>query len=129
MEHRRILIDTSVIIDFLRKEKKDKSWLWQIQESSVCFMSSITLFELLSGAKTEKHFEDINRITRWINSLPFDEHLALVAASILQDLKFRNQIIDYRDVFIGATATFHQLTLATFNRSHFERIEGLRLLN
>lgn len=129
MEHRGILIDTSIIIDFLRKEKKEKSLLWQIRETSVCFMSSITLFELLSGAKTNKQFEDINRIIKWIDSLSFNDYIAEVAASILRDLKSRNQLIDYRDIFIAATAMFHQLTLATLNISHFERIEGLGLLN
>lgn len=83
MEHRGILIDTSIIIDFLRKEKKKKSLLWQIRETSVCFMSLITLFELLSGAKTDKQFEDINRIIKWIDSLSFNDYIAEVAASIL----------------------------------------------
>ncbi len=129
MEHRGILIDTSIIIDFLRKEKKEKSLLWQIRKTSVCFMSSITLFELLSGAKTDKQFEDINRIIKWIDSLSFNDYIAEVAASILRDLKSRNQLIDYRDIFIAATAMFHQLTLVTLNISHFERIEGLGLLN
>jgi hypothetical protein len=43
MENRRVLTDTSVIIEFLRKEKKEKSWLWKIKETSDCFMSSITI--------------------------------------------------------------------------------------
>jgi predicted nucleic acid-binding protein len=32
MENRIILADTSVLIDFLRKNKKEKSWLWEIWE-------------------------------------------------------------------------------------------------
>jgi predicted nucleic acid-binding protein len=129
MENRRILADTSVIIEFLRKDKKDKSWLWKIKETSVCFMSSITLFELLSGAKTDKHFEDIDKITKWIETIDFDDEIAMVAASMFRNLKRNNQIIDYRDIFIAATAKVHHLTLATLNINHFDRIEGLTLLN
>jgi len=87
--------------------------LWKIKETSDCFMSSITIFELLSGAKTDKHFEDI----------------AMVAASMFRKLKRNNQIIDYRDIFIAATAKVHRLTVATLNINHFDRIEGLTLLN
>ncbi len=54
MADRKVIVDTSVIIDFLRKHDKEKTYLWQIKENHVCFMSSVTLFELLSGAKTEK---------------------------------------------------------------------------
>jgi len=129
MENRRILADTSVIIDFLRKKKKEKSWLWKIKESYTCFMSSITLFELLSGAKTDERIEDINKITKWIESIDFNDETATIAASILRNLKEQNQIIDYRDIFIAATAKHHHLTMATLNISHFERIEGITLLD
>jgi len=129
MENRRVLTDTSVIIEFLRKEKKEKSWLWKIKSTSDCFISSITIFELLSGAKTDKHFEDIDKITKWIQSIDFDDEIAIVAASMFRKLKLNNQIIDYRDIFIAATAKVHHLTVATLNINHFNRIEGVTLLN
>jgi predicted nucleic acid-binding protein len=127
MENRRHLVDTSVIIDFLRK--KAKSWLWKIKENYTCFMSSITLLELLSGAKKDRHFEDVDKITKWIESIDFNDEIATIAASILRNLKEQNQIIDYRDIFIAATAKHHHLTMATLNISHFERIEGITLLD
>lgn len=129
MENRRILIDTSIIIDFLRKQKKEKSWLWKIRENYTCFMSAITLFELLSGAKTDQHLEDIEKITKWIKSIDLNNETATVAASILRNLKERNQIIDYRDIFIAATAKHYHLTLATLNISHFNRIKEITLLD
>ena len=129
MENRRLLVDTSVIIDFLRKKKKAKSWLWKIKENYTCFMSSITLFELLSGAKKDRHFEDVDKITKWIESIDFNDEIATIAASILRNLKAQNQVIDYRNIFIAATAKHHHLTMATLNISHFERIEGITLLD
>jgi predicted nucleic acid-binding protein len=129
MVNRRILIDTSIIIEFLRKDKKQKSYLWKLKEENICFISSITTFELLSGAKTDKHIEDITKIRKWIESIPLDDEIAEFAASIFQDLKKRHQIIEYRDIFIAATAKFHNLSIATLNTKHFSRIEGVRLLN
>jgi predicted nucleic acid-binding protein len=36
MENRTVLVDTSILIDFLRKERKDKTILWQLREQSPC---------------------------------------------------------------------------------------------
>ena len=127
MANRKILVDTSIIIDFLRKKKKEDSFLWEIKETNACSMSSVTLFEVLSGAKTERHFEDIKKLTKWIESIYFDDKIAEIAASIFQNLKSRNKIIEYRDIFIAATAMSHNFCLATLNINHFKRIENLVL--
>ncbi len=122
-------MDTSVIISFLRKEKKETALLWKIKDTAECFMSSITLFELLSGVKTERHLEDIRKITKWIEPIYFDDDIAEVAASIFRTLRQRNQIIEYRDIFIAATAKFYNFRIATLNTEHFKRIDGLTLLD
>jgi len=74
------------------------------------------------------NFEDVDKITKWIESIDFNDEIATVAASILRNLKEQNQMIDYRDIFIAATAK-HNFTMATLNISHFERIEGITLLD
>jgi predicted nucleic acid-binding protein len=68
-------------------------------------------------------------ITKWIKSIEFYDEIATIAASILINLKKRNQVIDYRDIFIAATAKHYHLTLATLNIDHFQRIEGITLLD
>ncbi len=124
----RIIVDTSVIIDFLRKRKKEVSALWKIRETSTCFMSVITLFELLSGAKTERHFADIKIISNWIGQIFLDDKTAELSAHIYKNLKGKNQLLEFRDIFIAATAIHQNLTLATLNKKHFEQIENLKLL-
>lgn len=128
MANRRVLVDTSVVIDFLRKSHKEKAWLWHLKATSRCYMSSITLFELLSGAKTEQHFDDIAKLRKWIISLFLDDEISETAAMMFRELKTRNQPIEYRDIFIAATAQIHHCQVATLNVEHFERIQGLDLL-
>lgn len=91
-------------------------------------MSSVTLFELYSGAKTARHREDISKITRWIDSVFFDDDIAEAAALIYRDLKGRNEIVEFRDIFIGATAKCYDLWVVTLNLQDFRRISGLKLL-
>lgn len=39
MENRNILVDTSIIIEFLRKQKKQNSYLWKLKELDFnCFI-------------------------------------------------------------------------------------------
>ncbi len=59
MENPRILVDTSVIIDFLRKQYKEKTLLWALKENNPCFMSSVTYFELLAGATNDSKQDDV----------------------------------------------------------------------
>lgn len=87
MADRRVLVDTSIVINFLRKSRKETSVLWKIRKQAPCFMSSVTLFELLSGAKTERHFKDIEKLTKWVESVSFDDAIANTAASMFRDLK------------------------------------------
>ncbi|MBF0450288.1 MAG: type II toxin-antitoxin system VapC family toxin [Candidatus Magnetomorum sp.] len=129
MADSRILIDTSVIIDFLRKKNKQKSVLWRIKEKYECLISTVTLFELQCGSKTEQHEKDIHKLLKWIETIPFDENISDISATIFQDLRAKNQLIEFRDIFIAATAISGDLSLATFNLNHFKRIQNLSLLN
>ena len=91
-------------------------------------MSAVTLFELQAGAKTETHQQDIAKLQKWTTVLDFDASCAEVAGNIFQELKNRNSIIEFRDIFIAATAIVHQLEIATLNQNHFARIDEIQLL-
>ncbi|MFH0726488.1 MAG: type II toxin-antitoxin system VapC family toxin [Pseudomonadota bacterium] len=127
MDNRNILIDTSVIIDFLRKKNKRKSALWDIKAGYNCFMSVISEFELWAGALTEQKKEDITKIVKWIKPIPFDSSIAEISARFHQDLKSRNEGIEFRDIFIAATALYHKYPLATLNIKHFGRFPEIRI--
>ncbi|NPA40410.1 MAG: type II toxin-antitoxin system VapC family toxin [Thermodesulfobacteria bacterium] len=114
MENRNILIDTNIIIEFLRKKNKQKSYLWKIKEMDLnCFISTITVFELYAGAITERHKRDLETAKR--------------SAEIYKELKNNNQLIEFRDIFIGATALEINLPIITLNEEHFKRIKGIKI--
>lgn len=97
-------------------------------ENNACFMSSVTLFELQCGAVTEKHSEDIGKLCRWIGTIPFDDDIAEISSIIYQRLKGEHRLIEFRDIFIAATAIVENLCMATLNTKHFERITEINLL-
>ncbi len=68
MEDSRILIDSTILIDFLRKEKKEKSVLWGLKEEyAQLAISSISVFELYAGATNEQKINDVKTLLKWFN--------------------------------------------------------------
>jgi tRNA(fMet)-specific endonuclease VapC len=96
LEDRRILIETSVIIDHFRKKNKQRSLLYELSKENKLFLS-------------------------------FNSNVADVASDIAKKLKAKNKIIEFRDIFIAATAIANDIPLSTLNVKHFERIDDLEL--
>jgi predicted nucleic acid-binding protein len=123
-----ILIDTSIIIDHLRKKNKKKSQLFNIIDIHNLFVSTVTLYELFAGAIDEQKRKDINDFLSIVEILPFTRETAEQAGAIYLSLRAKNELIDVGDIFIGATALMHKLPLMTLNVKHFSRIEKLKVL-
>ncbi|MEM6320090.1 MAG: type II toxin-antitoxin system VapC family toxin [Bacteroidota bacterium] len=91
------------------------------------FISEVTLYELQMGATDATKVRDVQLLTESIPVLPLTKDVALKAAEIYHDLRRRNQMIEFRDIFIGATAIIAELPVLTKNKKHFKRIANLTL--
>lgn len=129
MEHRKVLIDTSVIIDHLRKRDKQKSMLFTIADRFDLFVSSITVFELYAGATDERKKKDVETIISSAEVIPFSTDIAKEAGELYLLLKKENQMLEIKDIFIAATAVIGNLPIVTLNRDHFERVKKIELLS
>jgi len=128
LENSRILVDTSVIIEFLRKQKKPESLLWELKEKyEGIYISAITVFELFAGATDERKRSDIISLLHWLETMEFTEELGELSGKIYIEMKKKNKVIEFRDIFIGATAIFYSLELATLNEKHFKNIPDIDL--
>jgi predicted nucleic acid-binding protein len=123
-----ILVDTTLLIDFFRKKNKKKSPLFKLQKNHEIYVSTVSEFEFLSGVK-EENVSSLKTFFENINILPFDSKASIFASSIYKTLKAKNQLIEFRDIFIGATALTNQLPIATLNIEHFKRIDDLEIVS
>lgn len=129
MANRKILVDTSILIDFLRKKNKEKSSLWKLKEKyNDLTISSISVFELYAGATDNKKLADVKTILKWFDIIDFNEEIAEMSGEVFIKLKKNNKLIDYRDLFIGVSALFYNLKLSTLNIQHFDKIPELELM-
>lgn len=129
MEARTILLDSSIIIEYFRKEKKSKSILYQLSGKYRFCLSTITIFELKIGLKTERQWKDYRTLIKDIEILPIDEFCIDEAVNIYHHLKKQNKLIELADLLIAATAITNSLPLATLNTRHFENIKAIELLS
>jgi len=126
LEHRRILVDTSIFIDYFRKENKTKTKLYLLRkEGYELTTSSICYFEYMSGSKN-RDFDKM--LFDNIEVVAFDKNQAYIASQIFQKLKKKNMLIEFRDILIASSAIAQNISLATLNYRHFNRIDDLNIL-
>lgn len=121
-----VLIDTSVIIDFLRRKEKERTWLYQLVESNDIMVALVTHTELYAGSSiwtNQKARQELDLLFSAVDIEPMSIDLSLRAAEIRA--RYR---VDLIDALIAATALAKGVPLATLNRSHFKKIVQLKLL-
>ena len=123
-----MVADSSIFIAFLRAGDKTNTKLYQLPNRTELHISVVTLYELLMGATDDVKRRDVEILTRSLIILPFNKPVAEKSAEIYHDLRKRSKLIEFRDIFIGATALIHGLPVLTHNTKHFDRIDGLSVL-
>jgi tRNA(fMet)-specific endonuclease VapC len=130
VEAKGILVDSSLIIDYFRKEKKSNSPLYSLfPHNDPLHISVLTIYELLCGAHNQKLYSDTEKIIALFNVLEFGQREAVIASTSFRKLKKSNDLIETVDILIAATAKSHHLTVATLNKNHFQRFSDIELVN
>ncbi len=121
-------MDTSVLIDYYRKKDKQKSVFFKLTTKFKLFAVSIVPeYEILVGANGEQT-DFWNQFFDKITILPLNKSASGAAIKVTKALKASNKLIEIPDIFIGATAMANNMKIATLNKKHFERIQGLTIV-
>lgn len=124
-----IMVDTSILIDYYRKTDKNNSvWVSLVRQGYAFAISAISKYEIYSGA-TASQLSFWDSILQAIEVLPFNENCVDIAVGVNSSLKRKRKQIEIADLFIAATAIAHNLPFATLNKKHFDRIDGLNLID
>lgn len=133
------LIDTNVVSETLkpRPEPLVIEWIHGRMPNDL-FLSSISVGELVRGARRVRNKAKRERFEAWINRdlsaqfqgriLPFDHRSAVIWGGIMGDGDRTGRPKPMADAQIAAVALAHDLTLVTRNTGDFAGI-GLPLLN
>lgn len=120
-----MVVDTGIFIEYLRAKDKTKTTLYSFHDETEIVVSVITLFELHCGATTPEKWKDVEKLMNGIDIIPLSPETSIEAALIFMELKNENKIIEFRDIFIAATARVLHIPIKTFNTNHFRRIKNI----
>jgi len=128
MADEKLMVDSTILIDYFRKTDKANSRLVaHFRNYDSLYISSVTEFEVVNGA-TKEHLQFWDGMLAKFTILDFDSKAARQAAAIVAQLKIKRKTIDKPDLFISATAIVNNLTLDKLNIKHFTHIGDLNLL-
>ena len=129
-------LDTNVIIDYLRKNKIIAyNMLKADDDGHILAIPSIVYYEVMRGFKETamtKRFNAFQILLGKLKLLYLEENnmKALnIAAKIYESIRKTGNLIEDNDIFIAAAAMANDATLVTDNIKHFERVEGLAVVN
>jgi toxin FitB len=132
------LLDTNFLSEVMKPAPNLQiaGWIRASDQESL-FVSAITFselrrgIELLGPGKRRSQLEDwiSLRLGGWFGDriLSIDRDIAEQFGRLSAQSKRRGSNLDAIDGIIAATAQIHNLTLATLNRKHFEKL-GVKLL-
>lgn len=125
---KNLLLDTSVLIDFLRKKDRASHILsLEVQKGTNLYISIVTHTELFSGKSiwhNENDKEKLEKLLTNLSIIPIELKISLTAGKIRATTD-----IATIDAIIAATALKENLPLATLNVKDFKKVKGLRLLS
>ncbi|HVT19398.1 MAG TPA: type II toxin-antitoxin system VapC family toxin [Thermoanaerobaculia bacterium] len=122
------IADTDVLIDYLAGRNEAAAQVATELALGTLVTTVVTRFELLAGARTPRQQETIQQLLEVVPALSLDPASADRAAQVRRTLELRGEPIGMGDSLIAGIVLQNGGALMTRNRRHFERIEGLPLL-
>ena len=114
----KLLIDTDVIVWFLRGKKEAVELIKKLQRFNILACSSISIVEVQAGAK--KGEEEMT--SEFLNSLEvilIDRTIANKAGELLREYKRKGITLGINDTIIATTCLLSDLLLVTYNLRHY----------
>ena len=122
-----IVADSDVLIDALRGREPAAGRVARELEAGALATTVISVFELVSGARSDETREKIERFLAAAVVLALDEAAARAAAAVRSALEAAGTPIGTADCLIAGICLSRSAALLSRNRAHFEKVSDLRL--
>lgn len=118
------LIDTDVLIDYLRGIAKAVQFLEKIIENSICYISVITVAELYAGVKEGSERKNLEKFLRAFEIVDIDNSIAQQGGLYRRDYG-KSHGVGLADALIASTNDFYDSELVTLNKKHFPMVKKI----
>ena len=123
MMKKSILLDTDVLVDFLRGYSKALAFV--NAQSDRIILSSIVVAELFSGVKGDAEQVVLEDFISLFRVIPVDAEIATTGGLYKRDYA-RSHGVGLADAILAATAESENAELKTLNTKHYPMFKGLR---
>jgi predicted nucleic acid-binding protein len=118
----KYLIDTDVLIDYLRSEPNAVFFLENCKNK--LYISTITVAELYSGIRNPKERKIISEFLSVFELISIDNDIAIQGGLIRNEF-FKSYGIGLADAIIAATSIHSNCKLISLNYKHFKMFDNL----
>ena len=126
------LLDSDIIVEYLRGNKVFVDKLISLSYENL-YTTTISLAELFYGiyasSKPEYNTQKLMDFLLNVKILNINLNSCKLFGKIKSSLKRSGKLIDNFDLLIAGVCITNNLILITNNEKHFERIDGLKILN
>ena len=118
----RLLIDTDVLIEYLRGRSEAAEYLESL--TSDLYISVISVAELFAGVRGDEEEKSLKQLLLAFVILPVTERIARLGGLYRRDYG-RSHGTGLADALIAATSDENGADLVTFNRRHFPMVSRI----
>ncbi|HZG51438.1 MAG TPA: type II toxin-antitoxin system VapC family toxin [Pyrinomonadaceae bacterium] len=118
----RLLIDTDVLIDYLRGRAEAISYLESLTEPLL--ISAMSVAELHAGVREGAERIALEQFLSVFNVIPVDYAIAANGGLIRRDYG-KSHGVGLADAIIASTAEFRKAELVTLNKKHFPTLSNI----
>jgi predicted nucleic acid-binding protein len=128
-----LILDADVIIGGERETFDLGAWAAS-HPSEQLEIAAITVAELWHGVERAKGAHKVRRreylqtILSILPVIPYTEQIAYEHARLWAELESSGIMIGFYDVIVAAIALEREGAVVTFNRKHFEMVDGLKII-
>lgn len=116
-----ILVDSCIVIDFIKNVEVIKHHIAQIQKPCINFIIEM---ELLQGAKDKRELRKIEKELSPFDRLAFNNEIACLSTNLIKEYALSHNL-QIADSIIAATSLVYNISLFTHNKKDFRFIPGL----
>ncbi|MFO8083421.1 MAG: type II toxin-antitoxin system VapC family toxin [Desulfobacterales bacterium] len=118
-----MLVDTDVLIDFLRGNDKAISFIDEF--SAHIILSPLVIAELYAGVKGTDELTALDNFVSLFRIVPIDSEIAKAGGLYKRDFG-KSHGVGLADAILAATADKENAELKTLNVKHYPMIKGLK---
>lgn len=122
----KIVVDTSILIDYLRGGRAWQEFLEDAPRDAELFLPTVVIFELFSGKSTKdpRIAKAIDTLLKKLQHIELTKEIAKKAGELYRDTGSHIGPLDY---VIAASALQIGGVVLTLNTKHFSQIQNLSL--